>query len=383
MREKEGGMIKILVVGVSDKVGGIETFFYGLFKEKNEDCDVSFLTFSKKCAFEDEYVRNGYTIYHLPTRRSLPLTFSKIIKDFYKKYNDFDFIWVNTASTSMYELQYYGKRITNAQIITHSHGIAIEKTSGNFLYVINNLLSKINYYKVIKSTDLFFCCSKMAGIALFGEKYQERLTIINNGIETEKYKYNLGYRNEIRESLNISADTLVLAVIGRLSGVKNPIKSIDVFKELHSKHPDSLMLLVGDGELMGSVQERVAFHGLEANVKILGLRNDVNKILSAVDILLMPSLFEGLPLSAIEAQASGVKGVLSDTITEEVAITDLIHFLSLKESNTIWADYILKNCIDIRDRDVYAEAVRRAGYDKASTLSKVVQMLECEKNSRG
>ena len=376
---RDSSMVKILIVGVSNRVGGIETFFHGLFKEKSNLYNISFLTFSEKCAFEDEYLRNGYNVYHLPTRRSHPLKFSGSIKNFYKDHNDFDYIWVNTASMSMYELQYYGKKKTRAKIITHSHGIAIEKTSGALLYVLNNLLSKFNYRKVIKNTDLFFCCSQMAGLALFGKKYEKNLIVINNGIDTEKFRFNLAFRSEIRESLGINTESLVFAIVGRLSEVKNPFKAISVFEKLHKIHENSMLLIVGDGELMVDIKERIGSSGLEKNVKVLGLRQDVYKIMSAVDILLMPSMFEGFPLSAVEAQASGVMCMLSDTITKEVAVTDLVNFLSIKEDDEIWAKYIVQNYLVATHREQYAEKMQNLGYDKKDILSNLTLMLEREK----
>ena len=103
-------MRKILIVGVSNIVGGIETLFYGLFHKKSDAFDITFLSFDEECAFSDVYKSNGYKVDVIPSRRKTPFTFSKNVKNYFKAHNDFDYVWVNTASTSMFQFQKYAKK---------------------------------------------------------------------------------------------------------------------------------------------------------------------------------------------------------------------------------------------------------------------------------
>lgn len=333
-------MMKVLVVGLAEEIGGIENLFYNLLKEQIENCLFDFLAFGKKCAYEEFFISQGARVYHMPTRKSTPFTFNRKVKKFLIEHNNYDYIWFNTASTSMYQFQYYGKKCTRAKIITHSHGTSIDRNNGILLFGLNKILEIVNRPKVVKNTDLFFCCSIAAGKALYGKAYEKDLILIKNGIEIEKYKFSIDARNMKRKELEINSKTTVLALIGRLSPQKNPIKAIQIYEKYVSKHPDSFLLIVGDGELKKDVISLIREKGLTDRVKMLGFRSDVSEIMSCADILLMPSLFEGLPLTAIEAECNGLKCFLSDTITQETKITDECFFIPITESDQKWVDII-------------------------------------------
>ncbi len=367
-------MKHILIVDVSNSVGGIETLFFGLFGKKQNFFRVSFLTYSEKCAFEDDYVSLGYEVYHLRSRKEIPLNFSKQIKTFFQQHQDFDYIWVNTASTSMYQCQLYAKRYTNAKIITHSHGTKFEKSSSMLSFVLNLLLEKVNYHKVVKNTDMFFCCSIMAGVSLFGEKYRDRLVLIRNGIDVDKNSFSKEKRDNIRKQLKINDDEIVIGLIGRISNQKNPLKAVRIFSNYTRLNSRTKLLVIGDGNLKSEVRALIESEKIEDKVVMLGYRQDVSELLSAIDFLLMPSLFEGLPLTAIEAQANGVPCFLSSTITNEVAVTDLVTFISLEETDEGWAKKI-RNAKVVSDRKQYKSIVHEKKYDIRDTLLELQLLL--------
>ena len=370
-------MKKLLIVGVSSKIGGIETFFLNLFKDKSQIFEVSFLSFDKECAFSDIYLSNGYKVYVLPSRKKNPIMFAKNVKKFLKGHKEFDYIWINTSSTSIYHFQYYGKKYTSAKIITHSHGIKFEKTSGNLLYIINKVLACINYQKVIKNTDLFFACSHKAGIALYGKNKKNNIIVVRNGIETDKFKYSDEKRKLIREELGINSETLVLGMVGRLSKVKNPIKGINIFKSILNINKNAVLLLVGDGELKEDILSYINLIGLQNKIFCLGIRHDIFNIMSAIDIILMPSLFEGLPLTAIEGQTAGCVCLLSDTITEEVKITNLVEFISIDDEDSSWVEIISEKLkyIDVKSRVNYMDMVKNAKYDMRDSVKYIEDLL--------
>lgn len=364
-------MKKLLIVGVSDVVGGIETLFHGLFGEKSEIFEITFLSFDKPCAFAEEYSALGYQVHVVPSRRANPLTFSANIKKYFQQHRDYDYVWVNTASTSMYQIQLYAKKYTGAQVITHSHGTKFENTGSLLFYIGNIVLDQLNYHKVITNTDLFFGCSKAAGVALFGKKKENDLITVNNGIHCDRFAYNENFRHEIREEFGIQEHTILVGMVGRLSSQKNPVRAIEIFESVHRKNADAKLLVVGTGELLSKMQEKIAERNLDDAVIFTGLRKDVHKIYSALDVLIMPSLFEGLPLTAVEAQCSGLRSVLSGAITREVGISDLVSFVELSDENAVWADAILSAQHTVC-RNGYCNLVKKSGYD----YSEVKKMIE-------
>ena len=368
-------IIKILIVGVSKNCGGIETLFYGLFgKQKSDVYDIEFVTFSDKCAFEDVYVNLGYKIHHLPSRRSNPLKFNKTVIGFFSKNNDYDYIWVNTASTSLYQFQYYGKKYTQAKIITHSHGMKMENTS-LITALINEILALLNRRKVLNNTDIFMGCSYSAATALFGKKYKDKFVVVTNGAEIEKFAFNEGSRKEIRKEFRIGDNTLLLGMVGRISGIKNPIRMLEIFVDYLKINPDTKLLFVGKGELEELLRQKVKEYKLENKVILSGFRTDANRIFSGLDVLLMPSKSEGMPLSAVEAQICGLPCVLSSVITDEVVISDLIEFVSLKATNDDWVKAIEKLRKNKFDRASYAKKAYDTQFNIDNTRKRIKEII--------
>ena len=372
-------MTKVLVVGLSEEVGGIENLFYSLLREQIDDCVFDFLAFGKKCAYERYFISQGSTVYHMPTRKSTPMMFNKNVQEFLKSHDIYDYIWINTASTSMYQFQYYGKKCTRAKIITHSHGTSIDRNNGMFLFIVNKILEVVNRSKVVKNTDLFFCCSVAAGKALYGNKHEQKLILIKNGIDVEKYKFSALERSKKRNELGIDYKTTVLALIGRLSPQKNPLKAIRIYEKYVQRYPESVLLVIGEGELESEVIALIRDKKLERNVKMLGFRKDVSELMSCADILLMPSLFEGLPLTAIEAECSGLKCFLSDNITQETQIIEQCYFVSITESDDKWVDVIESSKEDEIDRSQSYIRVIENEYSIEKTRKSIHDILLGEK----
>ncbi len=368
-------MKKLLIVGVSDVVGGIETLFHGLFGQKSAVFDITFLSFDRPCAFSDEYLANGYKVDVLPSRRSSALTFSANIKKYFKQHPDFDYVWFNTAGTSMYQIQLYAKKYTKAQVISHAHGTKFEYC-GNLLFHLGNIvLNKLNYNKAVNNTDLFFGCSKAAGLAVFGAKKENELTVIHNGINCDKFRFNEDFRKEIRAEFGIEDNAFLVGIVGRLSSVKNPLRAVEIFKAIAEKKPGAKFLIVGTGELLPKVQEKISELSLDDDVILAGLRRDVHKIYSALDALMLPSLFEGFPLASVEAQCSGLPCVLSGGIPREAGISDLASFVDLDSEDTVWADALLDIPQQI-SRNAYCDLVKKKGFDYSEVRKKIESLLK-------
>ena len=242
--------------------------------------------------------------------------------------------------------------------IVHSHSTTNKKEKKkNFLKMVLRPFSKIF------ATD-YMCCSKLAGCWQFGNRTYDKgkVYLLNNAIDVEKYQYDEMVRTEMRKELNIGDNTLVIGHIGRFVEQKNHRFLIDIFQELHKKEPDSILLLVGRGPLMEEMKEKVYSLSLTDSVQFLGQRNDADKLYQAFDIFLLPSLYEGLPVSGVEAQTSGLLCVLSDEITEEVKILDSTVFMSLSGSAMEWADQILSLYEQHQRKDTTKE-VSDKGFD--------------------
>lgn len=368
-------MKKVLLVSLSDSYGGIERLFYNIFCLNNTDCLVDIITFSDKCAYQESFEEKGYKIYSLPSRRKNMFKFNQIIKTFFKANNDYDYIWVNTSSTSMYQFQYYGKKLTSAKIITHSHGSDSEK-SGVINNIINYCLAKINFNKVIKNTDIFLACSMKAGVSLFGKKLENKILLFNNVINIEKFKFDEKSRVAIREKFNIDYNKKVIGLVGRISSQKNIPFALKVFREYLDCDVNAICLVVGSGELAQFAQEKTREYNLSDKVIFTGNVSNVSDYLSAIDVLIMPSFFEGLPLTAIEAQANGLNCVLSDTITAEVALTNLVSFLSIDENVNSWVNKLLSIQVDNSKRINYYALMKNSGYDLSNVEENLKKVLQ-------
>ena len=200
----------------------------------------------------------------------------------------------------------------------------------------------------------------MAGEFVFGNK--EEFCIYNNAIDAKRFGYDINKRVQARKELKISDDVFVIGHIGRFNTQKNHTFLIDIMSEINKKDPKAVLLLIGEGDLEEHIKNKVDELGLENNVMFLGVRSDVDRLYQAMDVFVMPSLFEGLPVSGVEAQAAGLKCIFSDTITEQTMLTSNVEFISLDRGTAIWADEILKwyKGYDRRDQ---INIIERAGYD--------------------
>ena len=221
--------------------------------------------------------------------------------------------------------------------IAHSHSTSNKKEWKKTL--IKNILRPFSKVYANK----FVCCSELAGRWLFGDKEYNKGTVylLNNAIDLDKFKYNEKVRKTKRKELGIGDDTLVIGHIGRFVEQKNHRFLINIFDEIHKKERNSILLLAGQGPLMDEIKEKVKMLNLEDSVKFLGQRNDANELYQAFDLFLLPSLYEGLPVVGVEAQASGNLCYLSDDMTKETKVLDATMFMSLNDSPAEWAKRIL------------------------------------------
>ncbi|MCI9297393.1 MAG: glycosyltransferase family 1 protein [Lachnospiraceae bacterium] len=225
------------------------------------------------------------------------------------------------------------------------------------------------------STELatdFWACSQFAADWLFGPQIpREKIRILKNAIELERYRFNAEKRSHIRNKLGIE-NALVLGTAGRLSYQKNQMFLVELFKKFHREHPRSKLIILGDGELRDDLNEQIHRSGLEQAVLMLGWKTDIEVYFQAMDIFLLPSRFEGLGIVALEAAASGLPCIVSDQVPSDVAVSETVRRVPLSISD--WGR-ALEEMIQVRiDRWQGAEIVRAAGYD-VQQQAKVLESL--------
>lgn len=216
------------------------------------------------------------------------------------------------------------------------------------IYSKKKQLIAVIYRKIMRVFLKMFCnekiaCSRQAGEFLFGKReFEKNGTVLNNGIETENFIYDDTVRNNTRAQLNIPSTSCVLGHIGQLYSVKNQSFVIDVFNEFHKINNNSCLLIIGDGTDREMLEQKTNSLNLTDCVRFLGLRRDVARLYQAMDCFVFPSIHEGFPLTLIEAQASKLPCIISDTVAKETKINENIEFLSVNEPPRVWAEKILQ-----------------------------------------
>ncbi|AIY83574.1 glycosyltransferase family 1 protein [Clostridium baratii] len=354
-------MKKILVYGLTQTRGGVESFLLNYYKNfDTNNIQMDFISNTPDTVYKKEVAALGGKIFNVCSKKKNPLRFKKDMENIFKNHsNEYDAIWVNLCSLANIDYLKYAKKYGIKRRIVHSHNAA------NMFGKLKETLHNYNKKRIDRYATDFWACSDSAAKWFYEDDIlnSKKFRIIKNAVDTEKFSFDNNIRNEYRKILNIE-DKYVLGNIGRFHFQKNHEFLIDVFKEVKEKCDNSILLLVGNGDLEENIKEKVKNLGLEESVIFLGMRDDVNKIMQAIDIFLMPSRFEGLPVAAVEAQSSGVRCLLSDTITKEIKVTDLIEFIRAKskEDVNVWRDKILEYKLGY-DRREMNEDMKKSGFE--------------------
>lgn len=300
--------------------------------------------------YEKEIIAMGGRIYRaIPIRPWSYIRYFSCLDHFFAEHHDYIAVHSHIQENSGHVFKYAHKHgIKN--LIAHSH-IADLGIDIKFLF------RQYGKYYVHKYATENLSCGVDAGNFLYGKR---PFKLLNNAIDAEKFIFNPELRKEIRQNLGVD-NNLVVGSVARFCPQKNHIRMLEIFAELRHFRPDALLFLVGSGEEQGKIESKIDQLDLKSSVRLLGNRSDINCVLQAFDIFFMPSLFEGLPVSVIEAQASGLPCVLSDTVDPKVDITGNVCFVSLREGNDIWAEKIVQ-CAATPRKNMY-DSIVSAGYD--------------------
>lgn len=327
--------IKILIIGMHDKIGGVETFLMNYYRNIDRNkVQFDFISIYDKLCFEDEIKNLGGRVYKICSEKRNPIKYCSQLKKIIKE-NNYEIVHINMLSAANILPVIVAKKQKVKHIIIHSHN---SNTPAGLLRKILNTLNKPFLHL---GTD-FFACSNLAGEWLFGIRFlkKHQLKIINNAVEVDEYKFNSEIRESVRRELKCE-NKFIIGHVGRFSYQKNHDFLIDVFYEVQKEDKNAVLLLIGEGELKDQIQEKVKKLNIQKNVIFLGTTNKVQDFLQAMDLFVLPSRFEGLPVVGIEAQASGTKCLFSSNITKETKIVENTEFLDMNIQD--WKKEIL-NC---------------------------------------
>ena len=244
--------------------------------------------------------------------------------------------------------------------IAHSHNIGFQ-SKNKMKILIGDLFKK----PLKKYATHYFACSKLAGKWLFGES---DVKIIHNAVDYQKFQFNQARRDELRKELGLE-NKLIIGNVGRFTNQKNHTFLVDIFQEIHKQNENAVLMLVGIGEKEQEIRDKVETLGLTDCVKFMGFCNNTNELFWCMDVFLLPSLYEGLPIVGVEAQCTGLPCFMSkDVITDEVKIAQNVTFVELEKSPKEWAEIILNS--DLSRRDTYEE-LKNAGYFIEQTVEEL------------
>ena len=334
-------MKRILYVLANEPTGGVGVFVRDFTSHFDERVHIDYLMYTEQrdTAFQKSIRKEGTRIWYLPelTVKNYMKLLRLTDEFFYVHHSEFDIVHLTYPGQVGMVLK-PAKKYGIPYRIIHSYNTRL---SDNALKSIRNKLFIFNYKKY---ANVYLACSKNAGIYLYGRKMAESddVQYIMNAINCDEYRYDENMRKTIRREMNIPDHQKVILAAGRLEEQKNIGFAVDVFRELHHKDSDTRMIIVGDGPLKESIQTKVSDYDLENHVMFTGFTRDLNRYFLAADVLLFPSLYEGLPITVVDAQNCGLPCVLSDTISEEVVLTDLITYCSLKDVPSVWAEACLQ-----------------------------------------
>lgn len=238
--------------------------------------------------------------------------------------------------------------------IAHSH------STTNKAEKKKNLMKQILRPFSKKYATHYFCCSELAGRWLFGDKVYDdgKVFLLNNAIDLNNFKYDEKIRIEKRKELGIDDTKLVIGHLGRFVTQKNHEFLIEIFNEIQKKNKNAILLLAGQGPLKEKIEEKVKNLGIDDKVFFLGQVNDAYKLYQAFDVFLLPSLYEGLPVVGVEAQATGLLCELSSDMTKETKVLETTRFISLNKSADEWANIILTDFSKFKRHDTTDEVTR-------------------------
>lgn len=354
--------VRVLQVVTHMNRGGLETMLMNYYRHIDRS-KVQFDFLVHRAArgdYDDEIESLGGRIFRLPRLVPWSIGYQKALDGFFKAHPEYRIVHVHQDCLSSVILK-AAKRNHIPVRIAHSHSSSQDK---DLKYPIKLLCKR----SIPRYATRLFACGKGAGEWMFGGA---PFQILNNAIDASAYRFDRARAMSMRQALHLPENALVLGHVGRFSYPKNHDFLIDIFSALLKKEPAACLLLVGDGDLRPKAEEKVRSLGIMNRVIFTGIRSDVPDLLQAMDVFVFPSIYEGLPVTLVEAQAAGLPCVISDGIPSDCDLTDRICRVPLRDSPERWANQIL-SALAIPRTDTYREIVN-AGFDIHQNARRLTQ----------
>lgn len=363
-------MVKRLLCLVSCmNTGGAETFLMKLYRKMDRTkYQMDFGVYTQDECFYDKEIKSlGGRIYHLVPKTRNFFLYKKSLYDLVKK-EQYEYVMrITSNAAGFYDLKIAkeaGARVCIARSSNSSDGESFKV----------KLINSISRFLYVKYVDVKVAPSDLAAEYSFGKSATAigEVYYLKNGLDLGVYRFSEEKRKGIQEEFNLK-DKFVVGHIGRFSRQKNHEFLLDIFHTIKEKREDAVLLLVGNGELKQNIKDKSKALGITDSVIFAGIRSDIPDLLSAMDVFVFPSFYEGMPNTVIEAQSTGLPCVIADTITKEACVSDIVKYMSLRDSADKWVDQILLSGNNsIVNRRLYSKIMEDSGYD----INDVVKAFE-------
>lgn len=359
--------IKILTINTAGlNRNGITTVMYDYYSRfDNKRFDIHTVADeTNNSQVRQSFHEANIVVHILPARKHNTAKYFFALISLIRKYK-IDIIHVHGNSATV-SIELLAAAIAGCKIrIAHSHNSTCDAKKAD------HLLRPL-FYRVYTHA---FACGQLAGEWLFGIR---DFKIIKNGRDVNQYAFNEKIREETRKQLGLTDDTMAIGHIGNFNEQKNHTYLIKIFESLQHKKPDSKLFLAGYGHCESNIRSLVKELNLEDKIVFLGVINNVPDILQAMDVMVLPSLYEGLPLVVVEWQIAALPCVISDTVTDECVYTDLVRFESLQNPYEMWAEKIVESVDDNRKNNVdgIIKLSQKNGYDINCNVRDLMQFME-------
>ncbi len=363
-------MKRLLCILSSMNAGGAETFLMKIyrnidrFRYQMDFC----INVREKCFYEDEILSMGGKIYCIPSKTENLREFKKQLTRVVSDNGYTHVLRITSSGMGLMDLKIAKRAGATVCCARSSNASDGDSLKAKLMHRVGRLL----YQKYV---DIAIAPSDLAAIYTFGKKAYRSgdVHMLHNAVDLRVFRFDEVARAAIRKEFGIGDGTLVLGHVGRFFEQKNHTFLADIFKAACDRHPDTVLLLVGDGPLKGAFAEKIRALGLSERVIFAGVRSDVPALLSAMDAFVFPSFYEGMPNTVIEAQATGLPCFISDTITREADITGLVEYLPLEAGAVAWGEKAVSKW-GVPRQDT-REAFALHGYDVASAASAFTRLI--------
>ena len=349
--------------------GGAETFLMKMYRSIDRSkYQMDFcINTNNECFYEDEIKNLGGKIYRIPAKSQSIKSFKNGLSDCIKSGNYKCVLRITSSAMGFMDLRIAKKAGACICIARSSNASGC----GTFKSLLAHKFGKLLYSKYV---DAKIAPSDLAAKYTFGKKAYQRgeVHILHNALDLNVYKFGEQARNNIRKEFSIDDNVTIIGHIGRFNQQKNHFFLLDVFNEIHKQKQNAVLMLVGKGELEKEIKEKIRALSLDDSVIYTGVRSDIPALLSAMDVFVFPSFYEGMPNTVIEAQATGLPCLISNTITKEANVTGLVRYMPLKDP-VAWAETALSIVSETRLQT--KEIMIQKGYDIESVSKEFVRLV--------